>query len=174
MPPVACSGCGSEGVQMLFRSPLRPLEPALHRPTRPPMSPMPGTWHTPPGAAGLAGVRLAVSVAGVAADRVAWGVLAELVAWVAASAGVAIASAVAASSSTWRIQRETRRAGRRDAGRRDALRSRPEAPGEPAGSGEAGELAILRELLQFCGYDDASGARVLAAAGPAAGRPLPG
>jgi hypothetical protein len=67
MPPVACSGCGSDGWQMLFRLPTIPLEPWLHSPTRPPMSPMPGTWQTPPGCWGAAGVRLAVRVAGAAA-----------------------------------------------------------------------------------------------------------
>ncbi|MGH3180549.1 MAG: hypothetical protein ACRDOE_01355 [Streptosporangiaceae bacterium] len=69
MPPVACSGCGSDGSQMLFRSPTIPLEPELHSPTRPPMSPMPGTWQTPPGSWDAAGRRLAVSVAGEAAAR---------------------------------------------------------------------------------------------------------
>src|SRR5690349_2346408 len=130
MPPVACSGWGVEGWQMLLAAPISPLVPELHSPIRPPMSPMPGTWHTPPGAEGLAGVMLAVSRAGVtgvagavvlaAAAWVPWG------AWVAASAGVAIASSAAASSSTWMTQREMRWPG--------------------AG---ADELAIVRELLIF-------------------------
>src|SRR6266487_5396040 len=47
MPAVAGSGSGGDGWQMLFRSPVRPL-PAAHNPIRPPMSPMPGTWQTPP------------------------------------------------------------------------------------------------------------------------------
>ena len=48
MPALAGSGSGSDGWQMLFRSPVRPLLPAAHSPIRPPMSPMPGTWQTPP------------------------------------------------------------------------------------------------------------------------------
>src|SRR5947209_781234 len=155
MPPVACSGTGSEGSQMLLAAPRIPLVPELHSPIRPPMSPMPGTWHTPLGAAGFAGVRLAVSRAGVAVASFASAVLAVVAAlaalaawvawaaWVAASAGVAIARAATARSSTWMTRREMRRPGRRD-----SARSRR---GEPAGSGEADELALVRELLGFCG-----------------------
>src|SRR5262249_34736240 len=56
MPPVAGSGVGTEGWQMLVRSPRIPLEPAAQNPSRPPMSPMPGTEQTPPeGAVGAAG-----------------------------------------------------------------------------------------------------------------------
>src|SRR5215472_15443301 len=40
---------------MLLRSPIRPLDPDVQKPSRPPMSPIPGTWQTPPGTAGLAG-----------------------------------------------------------------------------------------------------------------------
>src|SRR5271165_149108 len=136
MPPVACSGCGIEGVQMLFRSPTIPLEPAEHRLSRPPMSPMPGTWQTPPG---TAGVRLTVSLSGDAVAWVAWVAVVAVVApvaVVAASAGVAIARPATASSSTRINQRDMRRPGEAE-----SARSRP------AGSGEAGELAILRELL---------------------------
>ena len=148
MPPVACSGCGSDGSQMLFRSPTIPLEPAAHSPTRPPMSPMPGTWHTPPGL-GAAGVRLAVSVSGEAAARaadavraveaaagcwVAWAALVVVVARVvvvavvavAASAGVEIASPATASSSTRISQREMRRPGEEE-----SARSRPKIPKTP-------------------------------------------
>src|SRR5947207_8334673 len=52
MPPEASSGAGTEGWQTLLRAPIRPLDPALQNPSRPPMSPIPGTWQTPPGAAG--------------------------------------------------------------------------------------------------------------------------
>src|SRR5262249_62347760 len=48
MPPVAGSGVGTEGLQMLFRSPMIPLEPCAQNPISPPMSPIPGTEHTPP------------------------------------------------------------------------------------------------------------------------------
>src|SRR5450755_2915865 len=50
MPAVAGSGSGSEGWQMLFRSPVRPLVPSEQNPSSPPMSPMPGTEQTPPAA----------------------------------------------------------------------------------------------------------------------------
>src|SRR6201986_2528214 len=135
MPPVACSGCGSDGVQMLFRSPTIPLEPWLHSPTRPPMSPMPGTWQTPPG---TAGVMLAAWLAWTAVARVAWG---AWTAWVAASAGVENASNATASSSTRMTQREISRPGEAQ-----SARSRPGAAA-PSASGEAGEVAIVRELL---------------------------
>src|SRR5579859_6079375 len=62
MPPVACSGDGTDGWQMLFRSPRRPLEPALQKPVRPPMSPRIGSWQGP---AGSAGVIRAVRTTGV-------------------------------------------------------------------------------------------------------------
>src|ERR1700722_20244325 len=112
------------------------------------MSPMPGTWQTPPGSGGAAGVRFAVSVTGESAARTAgadravdaaadsW---AAWVAWVAASAGVEIVSNATASSSTLITQREMRRPG----GGASAWSRR----GNPAGSGEAGEIAIFRELL---------------------------
>src|SRR5262245_39040634 len=48
MPPVAGSGVGTEGWQMLLRSPMIPLEPCAQKPSRPPISPMPGTEQTPP------------------------------------------------------------------------------------------------------------------------------
>src|SRR6201986_749042 len=137
MPPVACSGCGSAGWQMLFRSPTIPLEPWLHRPTRPPMSPMPGTWQTPPGWRGEAGVSPVAGAAWTAAARIAWG---AWTAWVAARAGVEKASNATASSSTRMTQREIRRRG--------GATSARSCPGDPASaSGEAGEIAIVRELL---------------------------
>src|SRR5690349_15591967 len=46
MPEVASSGAGGPEVQMLFTSPTKP-EPAWQRPTRPPMSPTPGTLQIP-------------------------------------------------------------------------------------------------------------------------------
>ena len=52
IPPLAGSGAGMDGWQMLFRSPISPLEPALQKPSSPPMSPMPGTPQIPPVAAG--------------------------------------------------------------------------------------------------------------------------
>src|SRR5580698_7762263 len=60
MPESAGSGSGSDGEQMLFRSPTRPAWPALQSPTSPPMSPMPGTEHRLSDTAGPAG---AVAVA---------------------------------------------------------------------------------------------------------------
>src|SRR5215831_3699669 len=71
MPPVAGSGVGTEGWQMLFRSPMIPLEPCAQNPIRPPMSPMPGTEQTPPEgavtAAGTAAATAAPACAGAAA-----------------------------------------------------------------------------------------------------------
>ena len=56
IPPVAGSGVGTDGWQMLLRSPMIPLEPAWQKPNSPPMSPMPGTEQIPPeGASGWAG-----------------------------------------------------------------------------------------------------------------------
>src|SRR5260370_37021379 len=52
MPDAAGSGSGSEGWQMLFRSPDRPELPSEQNPNRPPMSPIPGTEQTPPWTAG--------------------------------------------------------------------------------------------------------------------------
>src|SRR5438477_12844832 len=63
MPDEACSGCGTEGVQMLLRSPIVP-EPALQKPNSPPMSPIPGTEQIPP--PGWAGWVCAVTEAGAA------------------------------------------------------------------------------------------------------------
>src|SRR5262249_5275144 len=37
MPPVAGGGVGTEGLQMLFRSPMIPLEPCAQNPISPPM-----------------------------------------------------------------------------------------------------------------------------------------
>src|SRR5215467_8855734 len=63
MPPVAGSGVGTDGWQMLFRSPTMPLDPAAQKPNRPPMSPIPGTVQIPPdGAARWAGTCTAVVV----------------------------------------------------------------------------------------------------------------
>src|SRR5260370_15492568 len=62
IPELAGSGSGSEGWQMLFSWPVRPELPSEHRPSRPPMSPMPGTEHRPP-----AGVTSATVVADTAA-----------------------------------------------------------------------------------------------------------
>src|ERR1700730_9499861 len=47
IPPVAGSGTGTDGWQMLLRSPISPLDPAWHNPNSPPMSPMPGTPQGP-------------------------------------------------------------------------------------------------------------------------------
>ena len=54
MPPFAGSGAGTDGWQMLLRSPIRPLDPAVQKPSSPPMSPIPGTEQMPV-AAGAAG-----------------------------------------------------------------------------------------------------------------------
>ena len=48
IPELACSGSGSEGWQMLFKSPVRPLCPAVQNPSSDPMSPIPGTEQAPP------------------------------------------------------------------------------------------------------------------------------
>ena len=53
MPELAGSGSGSEGWQMLFRSPVRPLWPSVQNPSSEPMSPIPGTEQAPPGRGGL-------------------------------------------------------------------------------------------------------------------------
>src|SRR5215470_7489089 len=66
MPPVAASGAGTDGWQTLLKSPIRPLDPAAQNPSRPPISPMPGTWQTPPGAPGWAGPTRPVTAAGPA------------------------------------------------------------------------------------------------------------
>src|SRR5215470_8907635 len=66
IPPVAGSGAGTDGWQTLLRSPTRPLDPAAQNPSRPPISPMPGTWQTPPGALGAAGPASPVTPAGPA------------------------------------------------------------------------------------------------------------
>src|SRR6516165_8661421 len=64
-PPVAGSGVGTDGWQMLLRSPMIPLEPAWQKPNSPPMSPMPGTEQIPPeGASGWAGNWTAASPGG--------------------------------------------------------------------------------------------------------------
>src|ERR1039458_9927577 len=52
MPPAAGSGAGTDGWQMLLRSPIKPLDPALQKPSRPPMSPIPGAEQMPVEAAG--------------------------------------------------------------------------------------------------------------------------
>src|SRR5215470_9881155 len=101
MPPVAGSGVGTDGWQMLFRSPTMPLDPDAQKPIRPPMSPIPGTEQMPPdGAAGCAGTWTAVVVtapagsagparlAGAAgpAGCVAWAEVALSVAWAGVTA----------------------------------------------------------------------------------------
>src|ERR1035438_9521022 len=47
MPPAAGAGAGTDGWQMLLRSPIKPLDPALQKPSRPPMSPIPATEQRP-------------------------------------------------------------------------------------------------------------------------------
>src|SRR5690349_24188859 len=72
MPPVAGSGVGTDGWQMLLRSPTMPLEPCAQKPNRPPMSPIPGTLQIPPdGAAGCAGTWTAVVVTALV-ESMAW------------------------------------------------------------------------------------------------------
>src|SRR5689334_25286241 len=78
MPPVAGSGVGTDGWQMLFRSPTMPLEPCAQKPNRPPMSPIPGTLQIPPdGAAGCAGTWTAVVVTAPAGSAALAGSLAS-------------------------------------------------------------------------------------------------
>src|ERR1700728_164387 len=64
MPASAGSGSGSDGWQMLLRSPMRPDWPSEQNPSRPPMSPMPGTEHGPLtlGAAGVIAATVLTSV----------------------------------------------------------------------------------------------------------------
>src|SRR5258705_3230634 len=91
MPPVAGWGVGTEGWQMLLRSPMIPLEPCAQNPSRPPMSPMPGTEQTPPEGA--------VPVAGTAASTgtPAWtGTTACNRAWTDATVAGFVADCVAA------------------------------------------------------------------------------
>ena len=67
IPPVAGSGVGTEGWQMLLRSPMSPLEPCAQKPSRPPMSPIPGTEQMPPeGATGCPGNSAAPGTVGAA------------------------------------------------------------------------------------------------------------
>src|SRR5215471_4476014 len=87
MPALAGSGVGTEGWQMLFRSPLRPLEPSWQNPSSEPMSPIPGTPQTPPCGAGC---RAAVVTA-------VTGALVVPASWVAASAGPRAADDAAAA-----------------------------------------------------------------------------
>src|SRR5215469_14343837 len=61
-PAVADSGCGTPGSQRLLSTPVMPDWPSEQKPSRPPMSPMPGTEHRPP----LAGAVAASVVAGIA------------------------------------------------------------------------------------------------------------
>src|ERR1700733_11175753 len=101
MPPVACSGWGRDGWQMLFRSPSTPLEPAEHRLIRLPMSPIPGTWHTPPG---KAGVTLSVSVAVLAGVGAAdAGAIGAAVAVSDADGAAAPAAVPAARGDAWAV-----------------------------------------------------------------------
>src|SRR6516225_1399210 len=72
MPPVAGSGVGTEGWQMLLRSPMIPLEPWAQNPIRPPMSPMPGTEQTPPEGAVAAAGTAAATAAPACAGAPAW------------------------------------------------------------------------------------------------------
>src|SRR5215472_6133811 len=88
IPPVAGSGVGTDGWQMLFRSPTMPLDPAAQKPNRPPMSPIPGTEQIPPdGAVGCAGTWTAVVVTAPAGSVARAGVAAS-----AAEAGLALSA----------------------------------------------------------------------------------
>src|SRR5487761_1583388 len=94
MPPFAGSGCGSEGWQMLLRLPIRPLDPPEQKPSRPPMSPIPGTEQMPPAgtAAGVAaaGVRPAgADVPGIEPAWVTERVRAAAAGWAVAATAVA-------------------------------------------------------------------------------------
>src|ERR1700722_14908672 len=69
IPELADSGSGPPGAHRLFRAPVIPDCPMEQNPSKPPMSPMPGTEQRPP-----AGATLAVVVAGMAcaAEVVTW------------------------------------------------------------------------------------------------------
>src|ERR1039458_9276507 len=72
MPPAAGSGAGTDGWQMLLRSPIKPLDPALQKPSRPPMSPIPATEQMP-----VEAVRSAAVLAAAArAPAACWAVIA--------------------------------------------------------------------------------------------------
>src|SRR5262249_53123318 len=107
IPPVAGSGVGTDGWQMLFRSPTMPLDPEAQKPNRPPMSPIPGTEQIPPdGPAGCAGAWTAVVVT-VPVGSVAWAGVALSVAWAGvtaawATAGMPSIAATAPASSSAR------------------------------------------------------------------------
>src|ERR1700690_4261335 len=109
MPLVAGSGWGSDGSQMLLRSPTRPLWPAEHRPNRLPMSPIPGTEHAPPAVSRLGESRLGESRLGESRLGDETAVVVTLAGWIAAAAGAwcppaagrtAAAAAVAGPPST--------------------------------------------------------------------------
>jgi len=86
-------GVGTDGWQMLFRSPTMPLDPAAQNPNRPPMSPIPATEQIPPdGAAGCAGTWTAVVVTALAGSSARAGLTA---AW--ATAGMPSTAATATS-----------------------------------------------------------------------------
>src|SRR5262249_51606944 len=92
MPEVAGSGFGSEGWQMLFRSPVTP--PPWQRVSRLAMSPMPGTEQIPPEAAGCRAA-VVTAVTGGADVRAADAGAADALA-AAETAGAAVAAGVPA------------------------------------------------------------------------------
>src|SRR5215467_4818929 len=112
MPPVAGSGVGTEGWQMLFRSPMIPLEPCAQNPIRPPMSPMPGTEQTPPEgavtAAGAAACTRSPDCARAWTDAAAAGFAADCVAAWATAGRPSIAATAPATSSARRAGRTRR------------------------------------------------------------------
>src|SRR5271168_824891 len=99
MPDVASSGSGAPEVQMLFSWPTTP-EPAWHSPTRPPMSPTPGTLQIPASGA-VRVVRKATllyatyAVCLAVAAGAAWATGAALATGTAAAAGAAFATGAA-------------------------------------------------------------------------------
>src|SRR5580658_3913067 len=145
---------------MLFRSPTMPADPDEHSPTSPPISPIPGTWHTPPGAAG---VTTAVRCTGVRAAGAVWAAVLRdtggaLAACVAAIAALATASNAPVISSTPAAQRARRRPRVREAARSGARRW----------DGASG--TSIGETPGWCGYGEASAARVVRV-GPGPARP---
>src|SRR6266567_5739616 len=66
VPDVADSGCGTPGWQRLLMPPISPDWPSEQKPSKPPMSPIPGTEHGPPSGLVADSVRAATTPPGLA------------------------------------------------------------------------------------------------------------
>src|SRR5215831_14875092 len=133
IPPVAASGAGTDGWQTLLNAPIMPLDPAAQNPSRPPISPMPGTWQTPPGAAGPASPVTPAGPAGwdtcagapaAAARAAVTGAPAACVTGAAGLAGRTAASAVPGRPTTAAMTPSSSAARRTGSGTRDTRGAR--------------------------------------------------